>query len=429
MRLSHIAWNFGGLSIPLGIAVLTVPHLIERLGHERFGFLALAWGLVGYAGALDLGLGRALTHMVARMRGDGELASIPDVLSTAGRITLLTGLVGGALIGVAALTVGPGWIKTEGTSTSAIQFSMLLLAIALPAQAMSATYRGLNEAFLNFRGISLLRATLGVVNFAGPYAVSFFTTQLPWLIATLVISRLLALVAYRRLAMGCLENAFKNRNQGIYSPSIARSLFSFGGWITVSSVISPILVQADRFMIAFTISAAAVSAYVLPYEIVVQSLILVGAVSSVMFPGLSKLIREKPDHWRPYFRKWLFRIAVLMALTCSALALLLPFLLPWWIKKNLSVDSVSIGQILCVGVFANALAAMFYALLHAKGRADMTGKIHLVELPLFMLMLFFMTTKLGVIGAAWAWTGRMVFDLAALAWCAKKISYAPEPQQ
>lgn len=153
MRLSHIAWNFGGLSIPLGIAVLTVPHLIERLGHERFGFLALAWGLVGYAGALDLGLGRALTHMVARMRGDGELASIPDVLSTAGRITLLTGLVGGALIGVAALTVGPGWIKTEGTSTSAIQFSMLLLAIALPAQAMSATYRGLNEAFLNFRGI------------------------------------------------------------------------------------------------------------------------------------------------------------------------------------------------------------------------------------------------------------------------------------
>jgi O-antigen/teichoic acid export membrane protein len=45
MRLSHIAWNLGGLILPLGVAALTVPPLIDRLGHERFGLLALAWGL------------------------------------------------------------------------------------------------------------------------------------------------------------------------------------------------------------------------------------------------------------------------------------------------------------------------------------------------------------------------------------------------
>jgi O-antigen/teichoic acid export membrane protein len=424
MRLSHIGWNLAGLSLPLAVAALTVPHLIDKLGHERFGFVALAWGLIGYAGALDLGLGRALTQMVARMQGDGEFASIPNVLATAGRITLMTGLVGGTLIALGALTAGPNWIKSESASVNEIQISILLLAIALPAQAMSATYRGLNEAFLNFKGISLLRAALGVVNFAGPYVVSLMTIQLPWIIATLVISRVLALFAYRRLAIICLREALEIRGKAAYSPDIARALFSFGGWVTVSSVISPILVQADRFMIAFAISIAAVSIYVLPYEIVVQSLILVGAISSVIFPGLSKLIREEPDGWQAYFRKWLVRVAVLMAFSCVGLVLLLPIILPLWIKDNFDQQSVFVGQVLCLGVFANSLGSMFYAVLHAQGRADLTAKIHLFELPIFLAALFWATTSIGVAGAAWAWTGRMIFDLFALAWQVRRLSDA-----
>lgn len=423
MRLSHVAWNLGGLAFPLGVAVLTVPQLIEKLGQERFGLLALAWGLIGYAGSLDLGLGRALTQMVARLRGEGNLSSIPDVLATAGRITLVTGLIGGVLIGIAALTGGHTWVRTASTSPSEIQYAMLLLAIALPAQAMSATYRGLNEAFLNFKGISFLRAGLGIVNFAGPYAVSLFTTQLPWLVATLVVSRLVALFMFRHLATQCLQNEPETRGPAVYSSSIARSLFTFGGWVTVSSIVSPIMVQADRFVIASTISAAAVSVYVLPYEVVGQSLILVGAVSSVMFPGLSKLIQEQPDQWQPYFSKWLLRVAGLMALVCTALALLLPVILPLWIKGNLKPESIVIGQVLCLGVFSNAMGSMFYALLHAKGRADVTAKLHLIEFPVFLVMLFFLINQFGVIGAAWAWVGRMVFDSIALAFSSRR-SYA-----
>lgn len=421
MRISHVAWNFGGLAFPLGVAVLTVPPLIANLGQERFGLLALAWGLIGYAGTLDLGLGRALTQMVARLRGEGNFSSIPHVLATAGRITLVTGLVGGVLIGIAALMGGHALIRTESILPSEIRDAMLLLAIALPAQAMSATYRGLNEAFMNFKGISFLRAGLGVVNFAGPYAVSLFTTQLLWLVATLVVSRLVALFIFRHLAIKCLWNALEARGPAVYSSTIARSLFKFGGWVTVSSIVSPIMVQADRFIIGATISAAAVSVYVLPYEVVVQSLILVGAVSSVMFPALSKLMQEKPDQWQPYFRKWLLGVAGLMAVVCTALASLLPLVLPLWIKSNLNPDSILVGQVLCLGVFANAMGAMFYALIHAKGRADITAKLHLVELPIFLVMLLFSINQFGVIGAAWAWVGRMLFDSIALAWISQRF--------
>jgi O-antigen/teichoic acid export membrane protein len=415
MRVSHVAWNIAGLALPLGVAVLAVPHLIEKLGQERFGLLALAWGLIGYAGTMDLGIGRALTQKVARLRGEGDHFFIPDVVATAGRITLVAGLAGSAMIAAAALLGAGDWIHAQDTPAGEIRDAILLLAVALPIQAMSATYKGVNEAFLNFRGISILRAGLGIVNFGGPYLVAFFTTQLPWLVSTLVVSRMLALLVFRGLASTCLRSGECAGHPGAYSRSTARSLFAFGGWVTVSSVVSPMLVQADRFVIGASISAAAVTAYVLPYEVVVQSLILVGAVSSVMFPGLSRLIRERPDQWQQYFRKWLLRVVALMALVCTALALLLPIVLPSWIKENLNPSSILVGQVLCLGVFANAIGSMFYALLHARGRPDISARLHLVELPLFLGALLFLVDRYGVVGAAWAWVGRMAVDAAALA--------------
>jgi O-antigen/teichoic acid export membrane protein len=421
MRLSHIAWNLAGLSAPLLVAAATIPGLMDKLGNERFGLLALAWGLIGYAGALDLGIGRALTQRVGQLMGEQNLAPIPDNLATAIRITLIAGLTAGLLIILFALLGGAVFIRANETPLVEISTSILLLAIALPAQAMSATYKGLNEAFMNFRGISILRAGLGVVNFSGPYAVSLFTEELPWLVATLVISRLFALFIFRHLANKCLKSAPMLTAEGVYSSIIAQSLFRFGGWVTVSSVVSPILVQADRFVIAATISAAAVSAYVLPYEVVVQSLILVGAVTSVMFPRLSALIKEEPNHWQAYFRKWLLRVALLMGTVCMVLALSLPFFLPLWIGQNLASDSILIGQILCVGVFANAIGSMLYALLHAKGCVDVTAKLHLIELPIFLLMLYSMVSSYGLIGAAWAWVARMIFDSIALLWCVRGL--------
>ena len=61
MRLSSIAWNAAGLAAPLVVALLCVPPLLQRLGTERFGLLALAWALTAISGLFDLGIGRAAT--------------------------------------------------------------------------------------------------------------------------------------------------------------------------------------------------------------------------------------------------------------------------------------------------------------------------------------------------------------------------------
>lgn len=414
MRISHIGWNISGLTLPLLVAALTVPRLIEELGHERFGLLALAWGLIGYAGALDLGIGRALTQRVAKLSANKKSHNITDTLATASRITLVSGLIGGLLVIAFAVSGGENLIQTNDTPKKDILISIILLAVALPAQAMCATYKGVNEAFMNFKGISLLRAGLGAINFAGPFFVSMYTTQLPWLISTLVVSRILSLFIYRKMANSCLLNKLSKPVLGYYSKSIARDLFSFGGWVTISSIISPIMVQADRFLIASLVSASAVSLYVIPYEIVIQSLVIVGAISSVMFPALIRLINENQVNWMSYLKLWVNRVGLLMACVCILISLLLPFVLNMWIGESLDAESILVGRILCAGVFFSSLGAMYYAAIHAHGRADVTAKFHLLQFPIFIFLMQVFIHKWGIVGAAIAWSIRTSVDAIGL---------------
>jgi O-antigen/teichoic acid export membrane protein len=413
MRFSNIVWNLVGLGLPLLMAALAVPKLIILIGAERFGFLALAWGLIGYAGALDLGIGRATTQQVAALRRTAGFQQVSDLVASAVRITLVSGCIGMLVILIATVSGAYRLVHADTVSTTEIAISMVLLALALPMQAISATYRGVNEAHLNFQSISIVRIFLGAANFGGPWLVAVYTKELHWLVSTLVLSRLVALVFYRRFAYTCMSREGLT-GQGKYDKNRARALLQFGGWLTISSVVSPFLVQADRFFIGALISASAVTLYVIPYEVTVQTLILVGAVTTVAFPVITNLIHTSHREAVQVFHVWLYRVAGFMFLMMAVLAYVMPNLLRLWIGPSIQDVSVRVGQILCVGVFFNAIGAMHFSFLHAYGKTKITAVLHLLEFPLFAAALYLLTKNYGLIGASTAWVLRMIFDAIAL---------------
>src|SRR5579859_2241766 len=78
----NAVWNLLGSGAPMVVAVVCIPILIRGLGKERFGVLTLAWILISYAGLFDLGLGRALTQLVARKLGARDEREIPALAWT-----------------------------------------------------------------------------------------------------------------------------------------------------------------------------------------------------------------------------------------------------------------------------------------------------------------------------------------------------------
>ena len=81
MRIkANVAWNFLGTGVPLLAGLVAIPLLIEAMGTPRFGILSLAWVIVGYFSFFDLGLGRAMTHLIAQKTGSGQESEIPSVV-------------------------------------------------------------------------------------------------------------------------------------------------------------------------------------------------------------------------------------------------------------------------------------------------------------------------------------------------------------
>ena len=88
----------GRSGTPVLVALFALPPLIAGLGAERFGFLTLAWLVIGYFNLFDLGLGRALTQSIAERLGQGREEEIPGLVRTTLLAMLLLGTAGAAVL-------------------------------------------------------------------------------------------------------------------------------------------------------------------------------------------------------------------------------------------------------------------------------------------------------------------------------------------
>src|ERR1700689_3952604 len=91
----NVVWNLIGSGAPVLVAVFSIPILIRGLGKDRFGLLALAWALIGYASVFDLGIGRALTQLVAKKLGSNEPEDLSSLAWTSLLLMTLLGVIGG----------------------------------------------------------------------------------------------------------------------------------------------------------------------------------------------------------------------------------------------------------------------------------------------------------------------------------------------
>ena len=81
-----------------------------------------------------------------------------------------------------------------------------------------------------------------------------------------------------------------------------------------------------------------------------------------------------------------------------------------WLGNKFEIESTYVFQILAVGVLFNGVANIPFACIQGAGRSDLTAKVHLVELFIYVPLLYFAVLKFGIIGAATVWSIRVICD-------------------
>ena len=411
-------WNLLGNGAPMIVAVVCIPLLIRGLGKDRFGILTLAWSLIGYASLFDLGLGRALTQMVARKLGVGQEREIPALVWMSLLLMLLLGIAGAALVWMISPWLSGRGLNVPATLHEETLQSFRLLAISIPFVITTAGLRGLLEAHQRFRLISAMRIPMGIFTFAGPIFVLPFSKSLVPVVATLVGGRIVAWAIHLLL---CLRVVPELRRTLDWQRGALGPLLRFGGWMTVTNVVSPLMTTLDRFLIGALVSITAVAYYATPFEMVTKFWLLPGALMGVMFPAFSAGFEQNRERTALLFgRSVKLLLLVLFPVMLCTIALAQDGL-RLWLGPEFAQHSFRVLQWLAVGVFINSLAQVPFSLLQGVGRPDITATLHLIELPLYLGVLWWLISTRGIEGAAMAWTARMAVDALFMFGLAKRF--------
>ncbi|TCS71942.1 O-antigen/teichoic acid export membrane protein [Sulfuritortus calidifontis] len=403
-------YNLTGNLLPLGISLITVPIYLQLLGVERYGVLAIAWILLGYFSLFDLGLSRATANQIAKMR-NATPAERQAVVWTALALNAVFGLIGSVALYIAAPPLLENVFKMAAPLRAEILAALPWMAAAIPLATLRGVLVGAMDGRERFLAVNIIHVLSTALIQIIPLMVAIaYGPQLEGIIA--------AAIGVRVLTLAILYLAQRKElpiQTAQWHPQWAKPLLVYGGWVSVTNSIIPILETLDRFIIGAMLGARAVAIYTVPFNLVNPLRILPGSLSRTLFPRLSA---QAPEEANELAHSAMLTLAALLTpLTVAGMFIAGPFL-ELWVGPEIAKDATPLTATFLVGIWINSIAHIPFSLLEARGRPDLLTKLHLFTLPVFLGMLWLGAHLGGLPGVAMAWTARVWLDSNILFWLA-----------
>jgi O-antigen/teichoic acid export membrane protein len=406
----NVALNLGGSVLTAIVGIVAIPLLVRGLGTDRFGLLALAWVTIGYFSLFDLGIGRALTFAVADLIGKHRETETGTVAWTALILIFPLGVAGSVAFAVLAPTLVERVLNVPPELHAEAVVSFRIFAVAIPFTVATVALRGLLEATQRFGLVNALRVPFGLLTFLGPVASLPFSRSLVPGIAVLTVGRIVLCFVH---AVACARTV-PFFAQGRFDRLAVKPLFKFGGWMTISNIVSPLMNTLDRFVVAAVLNVSIVAFYATPHELVTKMWLFTAALLPVLFPAFASSAAKDPSRTSLLFDRSLRITIAALFLPTLVLVVLAREILAVWLGPAFATQSSAVMQVLAIAVFVNTLAQAALTLLQSLGRPDLTGKSHLAELPLYAMLLWWLLPAYGIIGVALAWAIRVGIDTLLL---------------
>jgi O-antigen/teichoic acid export membrane protein len=238
---------------------------------------------------------------------------------------------------------------------------------------------------------------------------------LPMLVASILGLRALGCAAYAR---SCRRHCGWRWKPAWPRRETACELLALGGWIGVSNLVGPLLTTMDRLLIGALVPLGKVGLYAAPCDLLSRLMVIPYALVATVFPSVASVTHGAPARQAlSVISRWLhlgmFPLLFLtMTLAQPAMAL--------WLGEDAGLDAAAVMQILVPGIYLNTLAQGPATLIQAAGRPRDMALLHLMELPIFLGLLWMLTARWGIVGMAAAATIRFAFDALAVTWLAQR---------
>lgn len=401
--LKNTGWNIVGLALPLMMAIPVMGFLARLLGVERFGLFTIAYALMGYASVFDGGLSRAVIRFVSAYRNDED--KVNTILGTSlYAVTLLSILI--VLLAYFTAPLLASFLNVSSAVHDDLLLALQFLGLCVPALLITQVWRAYLEGVENFASLNIQQVVTSPFIILLPLITTLYTPSLVSAVSGLIVGRWIVTIISWRLCARHLKK-FKR----VFSKNVFIELINFGGWVTLSNIIGPLMGFVDRFAVSHYAGASIVAHYSGPSDMVTRLTLFPGAVARALFPRLSYIQSQNAK---------LVYLRTLIVVLCFSSLIALPFflfsgeILGLWLGKEYMGDASLVFKILLIGFIFNSAAQICFARIQSAGHAKWTGVIHIIEFVPYIIGLYWLTTTYSILGAAIACSLRSFIDFLIL---------------
>jgi len=398
-------WILGGQGMTMLASLIATPFVIRLLGTEAYGVLALINLLIGYLAFSDLGMGTASTRFGAdaHARGDDEgenaviwtslLISLGPALLTALVLTLIARPL---IAQVLHLPVDLHQEAVIALRLASIGFVARVVAgvmntpqlVRLKMDLYTAINTGSNVVQICLAPVALM---LG----GGLVSITLIVTLVS------VITALIHAAASKQLLSRLLRPQI--------NLALVRPLARFGAGVIISYLVVMVLINAEKILIARFFSVITLAHYSVAYTLASMLSAMPIAAGQSLIPAFTRLKSDAESLHQLYIRAlrgMLLWIAPAAAVVCGGAE---PFL-TLWAGPEYGRESTLPLYVLVVGTLINAPSHVPYSLLMAWGKTGLIARYHLAQLLPYLLCMAVLTYWFGAVGAAFAWSLRIIID-------------------
>ncbi len=417
----HIAWNSllnAGTSVFIvGLNIVFVPLMLHRFGTEFYGVLTVTWMVLGNFSWLDFGFSRASARYVAqelaRDRHDqAALWTFTAVISQA-----FLGALGALVVWYLAPFIVDR-IHIQPEHRGLVILTLKLFAFSIPITFANRSVTGVMQAGQRFDWVNGLSVFSTLSNYAA-YGIGFlpgrnFETVIYGLFVVRILNLLGAYLGATRVLAPLKSLSYLRGLTSSYWSRVV-VLVRYGWWVASASVVGPLLLLFDQWMISVLIGVALLPFYTIPTDLLSRLGLFPNALTTTLFPAFSAL--QARTEWKRAENLFVRAHRYLLAVQVPVLFVLYSWggeTLRLWIGPEFAAKGALPLQILSIGFLIGLLAPLSGALLEAVGRPDILVKLYLIELPFNVVVVWSLTKYFGITGAALSYTVRTIVETLIL---------------
>lgn len=395
---SNTAINYAGQAFVIVLTFATAPYTVHHLGPELYGILALVQVVAGFAGLLNLGIGRALTKYVSELFWKGDFGEINRLFETAWATCLMAGVMSFVVLAAPKGVIGRLFFRGGPEVRAVVGFAIYIAAFGLFTSMLLESVSGLPVALQRFDIVNVVNVIVGTVRCVGPVVVLALGYGIRAVLAITLAGNLLALAAFAIVSMKLIPGLSLAPK---FSRTAFKKLFSFSLPLLLSALFALLVTRADRLILAYYLPLAAVTFYTLPYSISQKASLGVANITAVVFPFTSELhsrgVQDKVHEL--YLRSTKILMLVTMPLITILIAVPGP-ILRYWLGPEYAAEGATALVLLAIATLLNALSAVPTVTSLGVGEAWIPAAFAFGSSVVNLTSNFLLIPRFGINGAA-----------------------------